>query len=94
MLEQILSGDPTELVVKNIHEYLTTIGDNVRSGKTKLDGFIINEVSANKLCRLCPANISQSQRLGKNPEYYTDGKSQPHVQVALRQKAKGGRRAM
>ncbi|KAF8673595.1 hypothetical protein AX14_005348, partial [Amanita brunnescens Koide BX004] len=57
----------------NVHEYLTTIGDHVRSGKTKLDGFIINE------------------RLGKNPEDYTDGKSQLHVQVALRQKAKGGR---
>ena len=30
------------------------------------------------------------QRLGKNPEDYPDAKSQPHVQVALRIKAKGG----
>ena len=30
-----------------------------------------------------------SQRLGKNPEDYPDAKSQPHVQVALRMKAKG-----
>lgn len=30
-----------------------------------------------------------SQRLGKNPEDYPDGKSQPHVQVALRLKTKG-----
>lgn len=29
------------------------------------------------------------QRLGKNPEDYPDKKSQPHVQVALRMKAKG-----
>ena len=90
MLEQILSGDPTEIVVENIHEYLTTISGNVRSGKTKLDDFIIHKVSANKLCRFCPANISHSQRLGKNPEDYPDGKGQPHVQVALRLKAKGG----
>ena len=31
-----------------------------------------------------------SKRLGKNPEDYPDAKSQPHVQVALRLKAKGG----
>lgn len=30
------------------------------------------------------------KRLGKNPEDYPDGKSQPHVQVALRMKARGG----
>ena len=28
--------------------------------------------------------------MGKNPEDYPDAKSQPHVQVALRNKAKGG----
>ena len=33
ILDQILSGDATEIVVQNIHEYLTTVGDNVRSGK-------------------------------------------------------------
>ena len=52
VLEQILSGDPTEIVVENIHEYLTTIGSNVRSGKTKLDDFIIHKVSSNKLFHL------------------------------------------
>jgi DNA polymerase elongation subunit (family B) len=31
-----------------------------------------------------------TQRLSKNPEDYTDKKSQPHVQVALRMKQKGG----
>ena len=30
------------------------------------------------------------QRLGKNPEDYPDAKSQPHVQVALRMKSRGG----
>lgn len=29
------------------------------------------------------------QRLGKNPEDYPDAKTQPHVQVALRMKARG-----
>jgi len=90
VLEQILSGDPTEIVVENIHEYLTTIGDNVRSGKTKLDDFIIHKVSPNKLVRVGRTNISPLQRLGKNPEDYPDGKNQPHVQVGLRLKAKGG----
>ncbi|OAX38875.1 hypothetical protein K503DRAFT_717476 [Rhizopogon vinicolor AM-OR11-026] len=72
VLEQILSGEPTEVVVENIHEYLSTIGENVRGGKIRLDDFIIYK------------------RLGKNPEDYPDAKSQPHVQVALRLKAKGG----
>jgi len=30
------------------------------------------------------------KRLGKNPEDYPDAKSQPHVQVAIRMKARGG----
>ncbi|KAJ2926264.1 hypothetical protein H1R20_g10824, partial [Candolleomyces eurysporus] len=71
VLERILSGDNTEDAVESIHEYLTTVSQNVRSGQTKLDDFIINK------------------RLGKNPEDYPDAKSQPHVQVALRMKAKG-----
>ncbi|KAF8813033.1 DNA polymerase alpha catalytic subunit [Phlegmacium glaucopus] len=72
ILEQILSGEDTELVVGNIHEYLTNIGENIRNGSIKLDEFII------------------FKRLGKNPEDYPDAKSQPHVQVALRLKQKGG----
>jgi DNA polymerase alpha subunit A len=32
----------------------------------------------------------QLKRLGKNPEDYPDAKSQPHVQVALRMKTRGG----
>lgn len=44
VLEQILSGEATETVVENIHEYLTTIGEQVRGGKIKLDEFIIYKV--------------------------------------------------
>lgn len=70
LLDQILSGEATEVVVERIHEYLTTIGDDIRCGKIKLDEFIIHK------------------RLGKNPEDYPDAKSQPHVQVALKMKAR------
>ncbi|EGN95137.1 hypothetical protein SERLA73DRAFT_77147 [Serpula lacrymans var. lacrymans S7.3] len=72
VLDQILSGEATETVVERIHEYLATVGENVRGGKVKLDDFIVYK------------------RLGKNPEDYPDAKSQPHVQVAMRMKAKGG----
>jgi len=44
VLEQILSGEPTEVVVENIHEYLNTVGENVRGGKIKLDDFIVHKV--------------------------------------------------
>ncbi|PWN51312.1 hypothetical protein IE53DRAFT_386318 [Violaceomyces palustris] len=72
VLEQILSGNSTEQVVEEIHEYLTKVGEEVRASKVSLEDFIIYK------------------RLGKNPEDYPDVKSQPHVQVALRIKAKGG----
>ncbi|KAH8116362.1 hypothetical protein DFH11DRAFT_1580132 [Phellopilus nigrolimitatus] len=41
VLNQILSGEATETVVENIHEYLSTIGENVRGGKTGLEEFIV-----------------------------------------------------
>jgi hypothetical protein len=44
VLEQILSGEATETVVENIHEYLSTVGTNVREGKAKLDEFIVFKV--------------------------------------------------
>ncbi|KAF8880166.1 DNA polymerase alpha zinc finger-domain-containing protein, partial [Infundibulicybe gibba] len=72
ILEQILSGEATENVVVSIHECLTTIGDNVREGKTKLEDFIV------------------FKRLDENPEDYPDAKSQPHIQVTMRLKSKGG----
>jgi DNA polymerase alpha subunit A len=48
VLEQILSGEATENVVENIHEYLVTIGETVRGGKSKIEDFIIF-----KVCRSC-----------------------------------------
>ncbi|KAJ7574363.1 hypothetical protein C8J56DRAFT_839134 [Mycena floridula] len=72
ILDQILSGEPTEIVVEQIHEYLSTVGENVRNGKMKVDDFVV------------------FKRLGKNPEDYPKVEGQPHVQVALAMKAKGG----
>jgi DNA polymerase family B len=40
-LDQILSGEATEIVVECIHEYLISIGEDVRAGKVKLNEFII-----------------------------------------------------
>ncbi|KDN44709.1 hypothetical protein K437DRAFT_274495 [Tilletiaria anomala UBC 951] len=71
VLDQVLSGEPTEVVIENVHEFLRKLGKDVRSSQLPLDAFIIYK------------------RLGKNPEDYPDAKSQPHVQVALRMKAKG-----
>ncbi|KAJ3722638.1 DNA polymerase family B-domain-containing protein [Lentinula raphanica] len=72
VLGRILSGEPTEIVVEQIHDYLTSVGDNVRAGTYQLDEYVINK------------------RLGKNPEDYPKAEGQPHVQVALKMKAKGG----
>ncbi|BEJ14180.1 hypothetical protein CspHIS471_0313540 [Cutaneotrichosporon sp. HIS471] len=71
VLKEVLSGEATENVIASIHEYLTELGETVRSGAVPIEDFII------------------FKRLGKNPEDYPDKKSQPHVQVALRMKAKG-----
>lgn len=46
VLEQILSGEATETVVENIHEYLSTMSEDVRAGKIKLDEFIVFKVCA------------------------------------------------
>ncbi|PPQ65503.1 hypothetical protein CVT24_010799 [Panaeolus cyanescens] len=43
ILDQILSGETTETVVENIHQYLTNMSQEVRSGAVKLDDFIINK---------------------------------------------------
>lgn len=39
-----MSGEAAEDVVENIHEYLTTVGSNVRAGKVKVEDFIIFKV--------------------------------------------------
>jgi len=43
ILEQVLSGLSTELVVEKIHEYLTELGQSVKEGKKDLDDFIIHK---------------------------------------------------
>jgi hypothetical protein len=65
ILDQILSGDPTEIVVQNIHEYLTNVGDNVRSGKVKVDDFIIYKVSV--FYFLCDRNLPIEKASGQRP---------------------------
>ena len=79
------------MVVESIHEYLTSISEQVRNGTTKLEDFIVFKVS--KLSRSSQREFlitATHQRLGKNPKDYPDAKSQPHVQVALRMQQKGG----
>lgn len=44
VLDQILSGGDTEVVVEKIHEYLSTIGENIRAGKMSIDEFIVFKV--------------------------------------------------
>lgn len=48
VLNQILSGEATEIVVENIHEYLTNIGESIRKGEVNQDNFIIFKVSATR----------------------------------------------
>ncbi|KAK4050302.1 DNA-directed DNA polymerase alpha catalytic subunit pol1 [Microbotryomycetes sp. JL201] len=71
VLDKILSGESTENVVEQIHDYLTQLGEDIRAGRIKHEQFVI------------------IKRLGKNPQDYPDAKSLPHVQVALRMKARG-----
>ncbi|ODN75148.1 hypothetical protein L202_06353 [Cryptococcus amylolentus CBS 6039] len=71
VLKEILSGESTEVVVQNVHDYLIQVGEAVRNNEVPLEDFII------------------FKRLGKNPEEYPEKNALPHVQVALRMKAKG-----
>lgn len=41
VLEQILSGDATEMVVARIHEHLRQVADDVHAGRVPLDDFVI-----------------------------------------------------
>ena len=45
VLDQILSGESTEVVVEIIHDYLSQMGESIRHGKISLDDFIIFKVS-------------------------------------------------
>lgn len=49
VLDKILSDEATEIVVEKIHEYLATLGEDVRAGKIPLDDYIIFKVGVNLL---------------------------------------------
>jgi len=75
VLEQILLGEPTEVVVESIHEYLTSISEQVQNGTTKLEDFNVFKVS--KLSRSSWReflNTATHQCLRKNPKDYPDVK--------------------
>lgn len=44
VLERILSGEPTEVCIQKVHDYLTSVGEKVRENKVDLDDYIINKV--------------------------------------------------
>ena len=44
ILDQVLSGESTETVVENIHDYLTKLSEEVRNGKIKTNDYIIYKV--------------------------------------------------
>lgn len=44
VLKEILSGEATEYVVSKIHDYLTLLGETVKSGAVPLEDFIIFKV--------------------------------------------------
>lgn len=59
ILDNILSGEATETVIENIHDYLSMLGSNIRSGKIELEDFIIYKVRLNVyiLFAKCSAQI-------------------------------------
>jgi DNA polymerase alpha subunit A len=71
VLSEILSGKQREDVVISLNEYLSSVGNKMKSGETPLKEYII------------------TKQLTRSPNDYSDPKSLPHVQVALRLKSQG-----
>lgn len=71
VLKEILSGKQREDVVMSLNEYLSSVGSDMKTGKTPLADYII------------------TKQLTRNTSEYSDPKSLPHVQVAIRLKAQG-----
>jgi DNA polymerase alpha subunit A len=44
VLGRILSGDSTDDVVESIHDYLSTVSNNVRTGQVQVEDFTIFKV--------------------------------------------------
>ncbi|KAJ4492344.1 hypothetical protein C8R41DRAFT_920113 [Lentinula lateritia] len=42
-VQQILSGEVSEIVVEQIHDYLFCVGENTRGGTLRLDEYVINK---------------------------------------------------
>jgi len=87
LLNEILSGDDSEVVLEKIHEYLRDISSKMRENSLPAQKYVIYTVST---CRtvLC-ADANFEQKLGKNPKEYPNAESMPQVQVALREIARG-----
>jgi DNA polymerase alpha subunit A len=71
VLSEILSGKPREDVVVSLNEYLSSVGNRMKTGEVPLKEYII------------------TKQLTRSASEYSDPKSLPHVQVALRLKALG-----
>lgn len=56
VLQQILSGEESEIVVEKIHEYLTKVGNDMREGKYPLEKYTIFKVCT-QLQVLCNADL-------------------------------------
>ena len=79
ILNEILSGDETEVSVTRVHAYLREMAARMRSG----DHTPATGVPANK--------YTIFTQLGKDPTDYPNADSMPQVQVALREAARGKR---
>jgi hypothetical protein len=55
VLDQILSREATEIMVEQIHEYMTNMAESIRGGKEKIDDFSIF-----KVCFFFPSRIIRS----------------------------------
>ncbi|CAK7221044.1 DNA-directed DNA polymerase alpha catalytic subunit pol1 [Sporothrix curviconia] len=77
ILNEILSGDETEVSVTRVHAYLREMAAKMRSG----DHTPANGVPANK--------YTIFTQLGKDPTDYPNADSMPQVQVALREAGRG-----
>ncbi|EPE06167.1 dna polymerase alpha catalytic [Ophiostoma piceae UAMH 11346] len=77
ILNEILSGNETEVSITRIHEYLREMGDKMRSGDiTPATG-----IPASKYIIFT--------QLGKDPQDYPNADTMPQVQVALREAKRG-----
>lgn len=77
ILNEILSGNDSEVSVTRVHEYLREMAAKMRSG----DHTPANGVPANK--------YTIFTQLGKDPTDYPNADSMPQVQVALREASRG-----